>query len=109
VNRSIRGDYARVLYFILHARLRVQRAPGVPHALISGRKVLARLGRIAPRECGVMFTVIARSQRVRPFGRPDDRLRDETIQLLFRVANYGLLRSVCNDGLNTLLSWLFEN
>ena len=25
--------------------------------------------------------LIARSQRVRPFGRPDDRLRDEAIQL----------------------------
>jgi hypothetical protein len=33
VNRSIRGDYARVLCFISHARLRVHRAPGVPHAL----------------------------------------------------------------------------
>src|ERR1700722_6584867 len=28
------------------------------------------------------LTVIARSQRVRPFGRPDDRLRDEAIQFL---------------------------
>jgi hypothetical protein len=28
-----RGDYARVLCFISHARLRVRRAPGIPHAL----------------------------------------------------------------------------
>jgi hypothetical protein len=28
-----RGDYARVLYFISHARLRVRRAPGIPYAL----------------------------------------------------------------------------
>src|SRR5216684_1410364 len=27
------GDYARVLCFISHARLRVRRAPGIPHAL----------------------------------------------------------------------------
>src|ERR1700686_3178129 len=27
------GDYARVLCFILHARLWVRRAPGIPHAL----------------------------------------------------------------------------
>jgi len=27
------GDYARVLCFISHARLRVQRAPGIPCAL----------------------------------------------------------------------------
>jgi hypothetical protein len=27
------GDYARVLYFILHARLRARRAPGFPCAL----------------------------------------------------------------------------
>jgi hypothetical protein len=29
------------------------------------------------------MTVIARSQRVRPFGRPDDKLRDEAIQASF--------------------------
>jgi hypothetical protein len=28
-----RGDYARMLIFILHARLRVRLAPGIPHAL----------------------------------------------------------------------------
>jgi hypothetical protein len=39
----------------LHARLRVQRAPGIPHALcFSGRKIHAKLGRIASRECGVV-------------------------------------------------------
>jgi hypothetical protein len=30
------------------------RAPGIPHALRGGR-FLAKLGRIAPRECEVMF------------------------------------------------------
>src|SRR3954454_25375613 len=35
--------------YILHARLRVQRAPGIPCAL-SIRAVDAKLGRIAPRE-----------------------------------------------------------
>jgi hypothetical protein len=29
-----RGDYARMLIFILHARLRVRLAPGIPHALL---------------------------------------------------------------------------
>jgi hypothetical protein len=33
-----------------HARLRVQRAPGIPHALCYGRKVQAQLGRIASRD-----------------------------------------------------------
>jgi hypothetical protein len=28
------GDYARVVYSLSHARLRVHRAPGIPHALI---------------------------------------------------------------------------
>src|SRR3954463_776551 len=37
--------------YILHARLRVQRAPGIPCAL-SIRAVDAKLGRIAPRERG---------------------------------------------------------
>jgi hypothetical protein len=35
---------------ILHARLRVQRAPGIPHALSCEGTVHARLGRIAPRD-----------------------------------------------------------
>jgi hypothetical protein len=31
--RRDRGDYARMLLFILHARLRARRAPGIPCAL----------------------------------------------------------------------------
>jgi len=51
-----RGDYARVLCFISHARLRVRRAPGIPHALcFQGRRIHAQLRRIAPRERGVAF------------------------------------------------------
>jgi len=34
--RCDRGDYARMLTFILHARLRVPQAPGIPRALIFG-------------------------------------------------------------------------
>jgi hypothetical protein len=46
--------------------LRAHWAPGIPHALF-GRKFLAQLGRIAPRECEAAFdAVIARSKR-RPF------------------------------------------
>jgi hypothetical protein len=52
-----------VLSTFLHAGLRVQQASGVPHALF-GRKINAKLGRIAPRECeGVCTTVIARLDR----------------------------------------------
>jgi redox-sensitive bicupin YhaK (pirin superfamily) len=44
------GDYARVL-FTLHARLRVRRAPGIPHALtFEGGQIINQLGRVAPRE-----------------------------------------------------------
>jgi hypothetical protein len=39
------------VYPFLPARLRVHWAPGIPHALF-GRKITAKLGRIAPRECG---------------------------------------------------------
>jgi hypothetical protein len=54
VNPAVyRGDYARVV-FIFHARLRVRLAPGVPHALISRRVVLQKLGRIARRECEIV-------------------------------------------------------
>src|SRR3982074_3528778 len=42
---------------LLHARPRVQRAPGFPCALLllSRVKIDAKLGRIAPRECEVVF------------------------------------------------------
>ena len=54
--RCDRGDYARVLCFISHARLRVQRAPGIPCALcLLGRTLHARLGRIAPRDREAVF------------------------------------------------------
>jgi len=36
-------------HYQVHTRPRVQRAPGIPHALF-GRKINARLGRIAPRD-----------------------------------------------------------
>jgi hypothetical protein len=41
--------------FISHARLRVHRVPGIPHALlIQGRRIFAKPGRIVPREGGVL-------------------------------------------------------
>jgi hypothetical protein len=40
----------------LHTRPRVQQAPGIPCALyFFGRMILEKLGRIAPRDCGVVF------------------------------------------------------
>src|SRR5258707_14729385 len=55
-----------VCLFLSHARLRVQRAPGIPCALSSlGETVPAQLGRPAPRECEAVFEimpVIARSE-----------------------------------------------
>jgi hypothetical protein len=46
------GDDARVLCFISHARLRVQWHPAFPTPS-SGETIKAKLGRIAPRECGL--------------------------------------------------------
>jgi hypothetical protein len=40
--------------------------------------------RVKPGDDELWF-VIARGQRVRPFGRPDDRLRDEAIQSFFAL------------------------
>src|SRR6266446_1061173 len=49
--------------FILHARLRVHWAPGIPCALcFLWANVLQKLGQIAPRECGV--AVIDRCQNI---------------------------------------------
>src|SRR5205814_7368849 len=48
-------------FYFLHARLRVHRAPGIPCALCSQRRMdCARLGRIAPRECNWLFSKIHR-------------------------------------------------
>src|SRR5258705_2531886 len=45
------GDYARVLCFISHARLRVRWAAGIPCALFSwANGLLQHLGRLATRE-----------------------------------------------------------
>src|ERR1700687_2501228 len=53
--RCDRGDYARVLHLISHARLRVHWAPGIPCALcFPGRTIDAQLGRIAPRDRGLV-------------------------------------------------------
>jgi hypothetical protein len=77
-----------------HARLRVRRAPGIPHALcFLGASFVAQLGRIAPRDCGGVFTVIARSEATK-----------QSI-LLCRGTKHGLLRFARNDG----RPWLFEN
>jgi hypothetical protein len=47
-----RGDYL-VCFFILHMRLRVHRAPGIPHALTySGGKFIHHSGVEAPRDRG---------------------------------------------------------
>src|ERR1700692_1231568 len=41
---------------IAHTRLRVHRAPGIPHALcFQGRTLIANLGRIAPRDREVVL------------------------------------------------------
>src|SRR4029079_15468322 len=52
------------LFYPLHMRPRVQRASGIPCALLfeEGVRIPANLGRNAPRECERMFSVIARSE-----------------------------------------------
>jgi hypothetical protein len=63
VNPAVPVVTTLVCFIISHARLRVRWAPGIPHALInSGRMIRAQLGRIAPRECGAVFAIIARSE-----------------------------------------------
>src|SRR4030088_3800800 len=66
----------------LRTRLRVQRAPAFPTPSV-GRKAHAQLGRIAPRECGYVFDVIARSKATKQS---------------IRKQQAGLLRFARNDG-----------
>jgi hypothetical protein len=58
-----------VLIFILHARLRVHQAPGIPCALsLIGQDLLANLGRVTPRECGAMSQLhCERSEAIHTF------------------------------------------
>src|SRR3954471_19747140 len=73
-------------FSFLHARLRVQRAPGIPCAL-SIRAVDAKLGRIAPRGRGGVAgstAVIASAAKRSSFASPHD----------------GLLRCARNDGVD---------
>ena len=60
------GDYARVLCFISHARLWVHWAPGIPCALCSQRRerFLQNLGRLAPRERGLMAFCFFKSESI---------------------------------------------
>ena len=96
--RCIRGDYARVVILISHARLRVHWAPGIPHAL-EGAKKQANLGRIPPRECGPM---------PQPSTYVSAVIASEAKQSsLSSLPRHGLLRFARNDGFQDL--WLFEN
>jgi hypothetical protein len=97
-----------VCFHHLHARLRVQWAPGVSCALCSleGRR-FPKLGQIVPRERGCL-SQLATSLRGANGSRecaPDDRLRDEAIHSFFARRN-GLRRFARNDG--SQLTWLFE-
>jgi hypothetical protein len=85
-----------------------------PRPLIFGRKIHAQLGRIAPRECGVVSYVIARSQRVRPSAGP--MINSATKQSNLPLRGNGLLRGACHRARGratrwlamTVLNWLFE-
>jgi hypothetical protein len=105
-----RGDHARVLCFISHARLRVRRAPGIPHALYRA-EVHAQLGRIRVAGCGCVCTRYSSSLRTqgpittgfRGYGRypPSCPSREYTAygsRLALRLAGTTLwLRVVCEE------------
>jgi hypothetical protein len=68
-----------------HTRLRVHRAPGIPHALsFPGGGDFLNLGRVASRECGGVFH------------RHCEKRSDETIHAATKRKN-GLLRCARND------------
>jgi hypothetical protein len=89
------GDDTRVLYYTLRTRLRVQRAPGIPHAL-SGRKVFQSSG--ASRRGAFRRLCIYRhcEERLVRRSSTSEGGSDEAIQLSF-LPPYGLLRFARND------------
>ena len=114
------GDYARVLCFISHARLRVRRAPGIPHALCFSWAHRSRTTRAQSRrgnaEVCLMKTNAPHSQPSSSANGsaewpPDDRLR-RTIQysetLMMELRGRGVLdRPVKPDDDNFLWSAAF--
>jgi hypothetical protein len=59
-----------VLSLQLHTRPRVQRAPGIPHALQGAEEFINGSGASRGEIVNPRFNVIARSQRVRPSAGP---------------------------------------
>src|SRR5258705_11551609 len=83
--RCDRGDYTRVLS-TLHTRLRAHRAPGIPCALyFIGRTFLQNLGRLAPRDRGVVFELGQRhcEERLVRRGSTSEGGSDEAIHSSF--------------------------
>src|SRR5712672_793107 len=80
-------------HYQVHARPRVQRASGVPHALF-GRKIYQSLGRMARRGHEAVF-----SRHCEPTGRANARpMTGSAKQSILSLRRDGLLRCACNDG-----------
>jgi hypothetical protein len=93
-----------VLTSILHARLRVHWAPGIPHALFWANDP-ANLGRIAPRECEVVSCRHCEAPTGRANARP--MTGSATKQSIVTVAAAVDCFAPLAMTLNCL--WLFEN
>src|SRR5258706_2242568 len=85
--RCDRGDYARMLVLFCMRGCGCIVRPAFPAPSIIEGHCLAKLGRIAPRECGVMkfFTSLRGANGSRECA-PDDRLHDEAIHSFLGAA-----------------------
>src|ERR1700676_4345345 len=78
---------------LLHTRPRVQQAPGIPCALLLWANEFTNLGRIAPRDCGVVSeAIIVRSEA--------------TKQSSLAIPLHGLLRGACHRARIRATRWL---
>jgi hypothetical protein len=82
-----------VCFLSLRTRLRVQRAPGIPHALF-GRIDYEQLGRYPPRECEAVSRRLCEEYPDQRFALSEHRLRDEAIHSCFLVASWIASRSL---------------
>src|SRR5213083_2172308 len=73
--RCDRGDYARVLCFISHARLRVHQAPGIPCALVSWAEGFMQNSGASRREIADAYLKLTWlfENRIRNFALPAHR------------------------------------
>jgi hypothetical protein len=105
--RCDRGDYARVLLYFAREAAGASSARHSLRPLISrGEEIHAKLGRIAPRECVLMFVKLG-SRHCEPTGRANTRPMTGSAKQSISPRKGRMDCFVAS--LLAMTAWLFEN